>query len=192
MTPQAHLSAHPPLAREEGFLHYVAREGRTFLRWTIVACLIAIVFCMVSPLWVIALVPAAVLVVAYVLLLLTNEVERRSDVAAHAVLESRETAVLDDIVDDEAEADQLAPRAAALVKRESKIAAAIIGSVLIVALVIAGLLVPGPVLAIGALVLFAYMLLVAAPLWLGWIEDDIEIETTRLDNEHEPAAVKGE
>ena len=34
--------------------------------------------------------------------------------------------------------------------------------------------VPPKLLMLAAFVLFAYMLLVMAPVWLGWIEDDID------------------
>lgn len=183
MEPSIETTLTQTAGREEGFLHYLAREGREFLRWTIGACLIAIVVCMVT-IWFAAIVPAVILLVAYVLLVLANEVERRSDVQAHAVLELRESAIASDIINDEAESGQLAPVEAAIIRRESKTAIAIIVSVSLAALLIAAIAFPSPVLAIGAFVVFAYMLLVAAPLWLGWIEDDIEDETHRLQHTH--------
>src|SRR5690606_978877 len=98
------------------------------------------------------------------------------DVAAAA--ERGATATDVDVFEDQADADQIPPDQAAIIRRESKIGVAIFLSVLLIALFIAGIAFPLPVLAIGAFVVFAYMLFVAAPLWLGWIEDDIE-ETSR-------------
>jgi membrane protein implicated in regulation of membrane protease activity len=170
----------------EGFLHYVAREGRWFLRWTMVACVIAIVICMVSPgFYFVAVVPALVLLVAYVLLLLANEVERRSDVVAHEMLEQAETAVASDVVDDHADDAAIDADSAHLIKRESKTVVGIVLAIMIAALLIASLVLDFRLVAIGAFVVFAYMLLVAAPLWLGWIEDDIELEKQRLNSSGE-------
>ncbi len=182
--------AQPQLGREEGFLHYIAREGRSALRWTLVLCMIAIIACMVSPgFYFVAVVPALILFVAFVLLVLVNEVEARSDVQAHEILERRETATVVDVVDDHAEDHQLQPVQAELVKREGRTIAIILAAVMIIATLIAGIFFNSTVVAIGAFVVFAYMLLVAAPLWLGWIEDDIEIETHRIEHLPPPAGV---
>lgn len=170
------------LREREGFLHYLAREGRTGLRWTILGCIIAIVVCMVSPgFYFVAVVPAVVLLFAYVLLQFAGVVERRSDVVAHNILERSETAMVADVTDDHAEDHQLAPEHSHLVKRESKIAVGIIIAVMLTAVLIASIVLDFKVVAIGAFVVFAYMLLIAAPLWLGWIEDDIEDTSANLN-----------
>jgi hypothetical protein len=177
--------------REEGFLHYVAREGRVVLRWTIGACLVAIVACMVSPgFFFLAVIPAIVLLAAYILLLLANEIERRSDSVAHEALERAETAGFVDVVEDHAEDDQLEAVQAEIVKRESRVGITILVAVLIVASIIAFVIFDLKLLAIGAFVLFAYMLLIAAPFWLGWFNDDIEDETHKLQGEPQSARVK--
>jgi membrane protein implicated in regulation of membrane protease activity len=179
------------LERDEGFLHYVAREGRWILRWTMVVCVIAIVVCMVSPgFYFVAVVPALVLLAAYAALVFTNAVERRSDTEAHRVLVDSETAVMDDVMENHAEDDQLAPAQADLVKRETRIGLLIVGAVLLIAVGLAMIYLPWQVTALGAFVLFAYMLLIAAPLWLGWFNDDIELESRRIENKPEPAQVK--
>ena len=193
-----------PDAQEEGFLHYLAREGQSKLRIILIVCLIAMVALMVSPLWFAASVPAVVLLAAYILLVLATEVERRTnsrmqagdmqrgdagDVAAAADRGATVTVTATDVdvFEDQADADQFPPDQAAIIRRESKIGVAIFLSVLLIALFSAGIAFPLPVLAIGALVVFAYMLLVAAPLWLGWIEDDIE-ETSRRVGDQPPAS----
>jgi membrane protein implicated in regulation of membrane protease activity len=179
------------IGHQEGFLHYVAREGRWMLRWTMVACVAAIVLCMVSPgFYFVAVVPALVLLGAYAALVFTNVVERRSDKEAHRVLVDSETAIAEDVVEDHAEDDQLGPVQTDLIKRETRIAMVIVGAVLLIALGMALIFLPWQATALGAFVLFAYLLLLAAPLWLGWFNDDIELETRRVENQPESAQVK--
>lgn len=173
---------------EEGFLHYLAREGRVALQWTIVLSLIATAAMMVTPFWFLAFIPAGILLASYVLLTITNEVERRSDEEAHEVLERSETAVVGDIEHDAAEDGKLHPRDARLVKRESKAGIAILAGIMVIALLFAAFKLPAQVVAIGAFVVFAYMLLIAAPFWLGWFNEDIEHESQRLDHEDQEAS----
>lgn len=177
--------------RDEGFLHYIAREWRWILRWTMVVCIIAIVLCMVSPgFYFLAVVPALILLAAYAALVFTNEVERRSDKEAHSVLMHSETAVVEDVVEDHAEDDQLPQDQANLVKRETRVALLIVGAVLLVAVGLALVFLPWQATALGAFVLFAYLLLIAAPFWLGWFNDDIEMESRRMQNKPESPQVK--
>src|SRR4029453_106906 len=126
------LTPNKQLGREEGFMHYVAREGRVFLRWTIVVCIIAIVICMVSPgFYFVAVVPAIVLLLSYILLVLANEIERRSDVEAHDVLERAETATVDDVIDDHTDDNQIQPVSFQIIKRESKTVVGIVAAVML-------------------------------------------------------------
>jgi 1,4-dihydroxy-2-naphthoate octaprenyltransferase len=180
-----------PASREEGFLHYMAREGRHILRWIIGASLVAIVICMVT-IWFAAIIPAIILMAAYVLMVIAREVERRSDAEADAVFESAEVAHAGDVVEDHAEDDQLAPAQAELVYRESRTGFIIVLAVMAAAALIAFILFDLKVLAIGALVVFSYVMFIAAPLWLGWFNDDIEDETRRLEGFPQSARVKTE
>jgi len=191
-TPTMHVEhAHAAHGHEEGFLHYVAREGRVFLQWTTVLSLFATVGMMVTPFWFLAIIPAGILLASYILLTLTNEVEKRSDGQAHAELERSETAAIVDIDHDAADAGRLHPRDAHLVKREGKTAIAIVVAIMVIALLFAAFKLPAQVFAIGAFVVFAYMLLIAAPLWLGWFNDDIEDETHRIEHDAEKATGQG-
>jgi hypothetical protein len=176
---------------EEGFLHYIAREGRVFLRWTIGICIIAIVGCMVSPgFFFVAVIPALLMLAAFVLLVLANEVERRSDTVAHDALERTEKATINDLIENHAEDDQLPAATAHLVRREGRTGIVILVSAMVVAVMIAFIMFDFRLFAIGALVIFAYMLLISAPLWLGWFNDDIEDESRRMEGLPESAAVK--
>jgi 4-hydroxybenzoate polyprenyltransferase len=171
--------------REEGYLHYVAREGRWALRWCIGLCIVGIAITMITPLWFVAFVPAGVMLLCGILLVLANYVEKRSDRAAHEVVERAETAPIQGIVEDHAEDDRVAPVTQKIVERESKTGLVILFIVVLAALLIAFIFLPTPVFAIGALVVFAYMLLLMAPVWLGWFNDDIEDETKRLEQAEE-------
>jgi hypothetical protein len=177
--------------RDEGFLHYMAREGRHILRWIIGISLVAIVVCMVT-IWFAAIIPAIILMAAYVLMVIAREVERRSDAECDAKFEEATVAKTTDVVEDHAEDDQLAPAQAELVYRESKTGFIIVIAVMLAAALIAFILFDLKLLAIGALVLFAYMMLIAAPLWLGWFNDDIEDESRRLEGFPQSARVKTE
>jgi hypothetical protein len=84
-----------------------------------------------------------------------------------------------------AEDDRLTPATQELVKRESKAGLVILFVAILAALLIAFIFLPTPVFAIGALVVFAYMLLLMAPVWLGWINEDVEQETQRLEHAEE-------
>jgi uncharacterized membrane protein len=191
MNAPAEFAPQTDLNAREGFLHYVAREGRIALRWTMLICIVAIVVCMVSPgFFFVAVIPAGVLLLAYVLLLLANLVERRSDRESHAALEQSETAGVADVVEDHTEDDQLAPDHAEIVKRETKVALAIIGGALLIGLGVAAIFLPARVLAIGAFVFFAYMLFIAMPVILGWFNDDVEMESRRLNDEPPPAQAR--
>lgn len=158
----------------ESYLHFAAREARLALRWLVILSAIATVVTMVIA-WFFALIPAMLLLVFYVLLAMTNIIEHRST-GPHE--------------EDEEMAGPRAEAAAAptpheielAIKRESddafdartmRIIIEIVAGLSVIALVIAGLLFGWELLAIGAVVLLAYMLLIAAPVWLGWIEDDV-------------------
>lgn len=176
--------------REEGFFHYVAREGRVVLRWVMVIAAVCTVITMMSPMLFLAPFPAGVLLAAYLLLLAADQVERRSDAVAHAALERREVAIDGDKIDDHTEDDQVAPVPAAIIRRESMHGAIALGAILVVALVYAAIKLPWEVFAIGAFVVFCYMIMVAAPVWLGHFESDIEIQQHRMENKPEPAKVR--
>jgi hypothetical protein len=179
---QIHAQQAPVKPHAEGYLHYLARESRSALRWCIALCIVGIVAIMVSPVWFIAFIPAAVMLVCVILLAVANRVERSSDAAAHTALEYREVAVHDDVIDDMAEAHQFKPHSMAIMKREGVWAFILIGCVLLGALLVAYVLVPTPLFAIGALVVFAYMLLLCAPALLGAFNDDVEYTTEQLNN----------
>jgi hypothetical protein len=60
--------------REEGYLHYLAREGRWALRWCIGLCIVGIAITLITPLWFVAFVPAGVMRLCGILLVIANNV----------------------------------------------------------------------------------------------------------------------
>jgi membrane protein implicated in regulation of membrane protease activity len=181
------------LNRDEGFLHYVAREGRVALRWVMGVCMALIVLFMVSPgFFFVAVLPAIVLLAAAILYYAASVVEARSDREAHEVVERHEVAVVGDVVEDHTEDDQLAPQEAQLVKRESTIALIMIGCALTAAIIVAMFLLPWHVTLLGVFLLFAYIIFISAPFWLGWFNNDIEDESRRLEGKPQSARVKTE
>jgi uncharacterized membrane protein len=184
MEPTIHVTPGPVHLEQEGFLHYVAREGRVALRWIIGISLIATLAVMVSPLLFLAPIPALVLLASYILFMLTREVERRSDPVADRAMIARETAGDAEVMEDAAEMQQVHPDTMRIVKREGVTGVAILAGVMVIALLIACFTLPWEVIAIGSFVVTAYMLLVAAPVLLGWIEDDIEDTEARHVREH--------
>jgi hypothetical protein len=179
MEPTIHVQPGPAQVENEGFLHYLAREGRVALRWIIGISLIATLAVMVSPFLFLAPIPALVLLVSYVLFMLTREVERRADPVADQAFALRENAGESEVMENASEMQQVHPDTMHIVKREGVTGVAILAGVMVIALLIACFTLPWEVVAIGAFVVTAYMLLVAAPVLLGWIEDDIEIVNAR-------------
>ena len=179
MEPTIHVEPGPVRLEHEGFLHYMAREGRVALRWIMGISLIATLAVLVSPFLFLSPIPALVLIASYILFIMTREVEKRADPVADRAIMSRETAVDAEVVEDAADMDQVHPDTMHVVKREGTTGVAILAGVMVIALLIACFTLPWEVVAIGAFVVTAYMLLVAAPVLLGWIEDDIEITGAR-------------
>jgi len=159
------------------------------LRWTMVVCIIAIIACMVSPgFYFVAVVPAIVLLAAYTTLVFTNVAERRT--TDDSAEEGELTAEMDDVMEDHAEDDQWQPDNAKIVRRETKIGVSILGVVLLAAFIIASVLLPWGVVVLGGFVIFAYLLFIAMPLWLGWFNDDVDIETQRQSDMPDPKQAK--
>jgi hypothetical protein len=175
------------LAREEGYVHYLAREGRWVLRWCIGLCIVGIVITMVTPLWFVAFIPAGVMLVCGILLYAANVIERKSDREAHEVTEAAEEAIVTDVMESHAEDDRVGPVTEKIVKRESKTAIVILCVVVLAALLVAFIRFNSGQFArifpIAALVVFAYMILLMAPVWLGWFNEDIERQTRRHEED---------
>ncbi len=163
--------------KEERFVHFLARESRFVLRILVIGALAATILSMVS-LWYLAIIPAIFLLVAYAALLMVREVEHRTEEPGTGappppVVAERET--IHDEPGEPLNAEQFK-----LVARESKTGLWILLGVGVAAICFALVatfafdLISPQFLLLAAFVLFAYILLVMAPVWIGAIEDDIE------------------
>jgi hypothetical protein len=166
-------SGSSPARREESFVHFVAREGRVVLRILVIGSLIATAVTMIT-FWFWAFVPAVVLLISWGLLLITNDLEERTHVEGEMPLDRAEAAT--PAVPDQSRALHLPGHEVpdAVFKRESRLGIEVAIGVGLAALILCGILMPWKLLAIGALVVFAYMLAIMAPVWLGALEDDID------------------
>jgi hypothetical protein len=135
----------------------------------------------------IAIVPAVLLLAAFIVLMIAHVIERRTlqpgdphdETAEDQQRLHREGVVLR--ADPDIARKQRIQEAVEAKSRRTIVG--IIVSIAVAALVIA-VLVFGrqfELLMIGGFILFAYMLLVATPVWLGWLNDEAEFEAHRLE-----------
>jgi hypothetical protein len=178
----------PTNVPHESALHFFAREGQLVLRWTIGALVLITIGTMVTfYFW--AILPATLLLVAFLALQLTNVVERRS---AHRP-DANDTLLETGVVASEAPWTEVAPVAEAapardesetnmampLLKHESKVVLIGVLALLVLAALVAGVIFGGVTMLLAIPFVFAYLLILGAPVWLAAIEDDIEDETAR-------------
>ncbi len=170
---------HGGAAHAESLTHFAAREGQLVLRWIAIGSAMATVATMVV-FWFWAIIPALVFLASLCLLFIANEVEARTTRGSQpqtALPRTQASAVLHY----ESHRDEIPM---SIVVRESKTAMKIMVGVGLAALVLAAIAFGWQWLGFGTLLIFSYMIFVMAPVWLGWIEDEIEEETERL--QHEP------
>lgn len=163
---------------DESLVHGLAHDAQVILRIAVLAGVAATILVMMT-FWFWAIVPGAFLFVAYVLLLATNLIERRTthrqaevvNDAAHTLPVSRP---LDDatLMPQQQKVEKVIHHRLTWIGVEVAVAAALL------ALLLASLVLEWEIVALGALILFAYIVLVSTPVWLGWMEDDV-IETER-------------
>jgi fatty acid desaturase len=172
---------------EESAVHFFAREAKIVLRWAVLIFGLATVMSMIAffPL---AIVPAIALLASFVLLMIAHRIELRSAQPGDPHDETAED--LERIKREEATAT-VDPEAIkqerideAVERTWHRTAAGIIVGVAVIALAIAAIIFGPELLILGGFILFAYMLLVAAPVWLGWLNDEAEGEAERME---EPA-----
>jgi len=176
----------PHEARGETALHFCAREVQVTLAWT-VRLLIPVTAVTAITFWFWAIIPAVLAVAAYLALLVTNVVERRSDHRELGTV-SADAAAGGDVVEIEDEAAdagrpgwQRRTVGWALFKHEVILFSIGVAVVFVVAVVIAVTLFGKASVLLAALFLFAYILLITSPVWFAALEDDIEDTSQRLD-----------
>lgn len=177
-----------PAGPAEKFLHYLAREGQTILRIILILSIAAAAICM-ATIWILAFIPLVVFAVAYVLLALCGRVER----ATRTVDDDRRQLEAEQAEQQHrAEAENRPARHPLVPGRELPPGvlwhdATIVGEVLIAlgvgAALIAVILLPREARIIGAVVFFAYMMLLMAPVWLAWFTQQGEAAREEQDDD---------
>ncbi len=170
---------HGGAAHAESLTHFAAREGQLVLRWVANGSAAATVATMVV-FWFWAIIPALVFLASICLLFVANEVEARTTRGSQpqAALPGTQASA---VSHDESHRDEIP---ISIIVREAKTGLKIVVGAGAAALVLAAIAFGWQWLGFGTLLIFSYMIFVMAPVWLGWIEDEIEEETERL--QHEP------
>lgn len=169
---------------QEGFIHFLAREGQRALRWAVGLSVAATVFTMIVMFyW--AILPAMASLFFFILLLISNFVEERTnqpgDPVNDIIAPERGIEERADIIEN----PQQHHVTMQVRRRLTRTIAGIVIGIAVAAVMMAGILFGIELLAIGGLIVFAYWLLIAAPLWLGWLNDEAEEETQRAEAEAE-------
>lgn len=172
----------------ESYLHLLAREFRAVLRWTVlVSGIVTVVSMFTIFYW--AILPALVLLISCCLLGLANEVERRTpgphdDPIEQAIAAAEQAAA--DAEADPVQREKKAVNKAVDGKVTTTVTEILIGAAVLAVIlgaVVAWIFIGWQMLALGAMILFAYILFVGAPVWLGWIEDEAEETQHRVEHE---------
>ncbi|MBT8485009.1 MAG: hypothetical protein HKO59_02180 [Phycisphaerales bacterium] len=177
----------PDATDGENAVHFFAREGQIWLRWTVQILLVVTILTMVT-FWFWAVVPATALLIAYGALMFVNAVEKRSDQSPAASVETaapEADAEAGEVYEDAgAEVAQVMPEVAMpLLKHETKVLSILVGAVLLLAAIMALVFFGGKTMLIAIPFLFAYILLLCLPVWLAAFEDDVEEVSDRLGGE---------
>jgi hypothetical protein len=162
--------------REEPVLHTIARESVWILRWIVGLSLVATAV-MMATFFFWALVPGIILIISYGLLVMATDLERRTNSQPDGEY-TFQAVELGNFTPEEraaraearAKEDQIQP---VIDNRVTRITIEVLCGAIFLGVVYAGVLFGWQLFAIGALVLVAYIIFVMAPVWLGWMEDEV-------------------
>lgn len=165
------VPAAPRSGAWRSFLHVVARDFTWLLRGACIVLLIASVIFM-ATFWYAAIASIALLLVCYALLVMAEGIDHWTDDAPDAA--ARAAIAPPPSRPTPQEADEII-RTAAWERRGGRIVVEILlGAAVIAAAAAFSSGVPWEVLPIAALVVFGYAILVTTPMWLAWLEEDLE------------------
>jgi len=176
-------------APHEPWTHALARESRALLRMLVIIMMLATVITMITfPFW--GIFPAILLLVVYGMLWLANIAEHRSRTGKH--IPANEAAEMSEVDVDEAEgveeseaAHRTEPHVAmeeipmSTLLKESITGAEIVVGIAVAAVIIGAMLFHPTMLALALLFLFPYMIVLLAPVWLGWFSKELRDEDLR-------------
>lgn len=177
---------------QESTMHHFAREAKRVAVWGIL--IFAVVTGITAVTAIFWIIPAAILVVNVVLFGVATIIEsmtrRPGDPHDETAEEQQARQAAESAVESE-ESRRVEKReliADAVTSHTAKIVAGILAGLTVLALLLAGILLQPQLVFIGGMILVAYMLLVAAPAWLGWLNDEAE----EVEHEVERGAKTGE
>ena len=166
-------------ASRESTIHHIARETKRVAVWGIL--IFAVVTALTAVTAIFWIIPAAILVVNVVLFGVSAIIEgmtrRPGDPHDETAEEQQARQAADSAAVESEESRRVAKRelvADAVSSHTAKIVAGILAGLTVLALLLAGILLQPELMLIGGMILVAYMLLVAAPAWLGWLNDEAE------------------
>jgi membrane protein implicated in regulation of membrane protease activity len=171
-------STHTNATDRESIVHFLARESELILKWVLGLSLVATVVMLMS-FFVLAWIPAGVAFCAYIGLTISREVERHEERKGGGLAEvthPEEIPVAEHAEVMERAAEPMNEEEKSLMKREGLTIFLILSGIGVAAIAVALIVLQVSLqwLLIAGFFVFCYMLLIAAPLWLGWIEDDID------------------
>lgn len=182
---QAYASDGAPNAvHHESATHFFAREAKLVLRWAVFIFGAATILTFMTFFF-FAIVPAIALVASLALLMIVSFIEKQTtqpgdphDETAEDQLRTRETQQSAEVDPEAAKQIRIDD---AVERKSARIIIGIVVSVAVIALIIAGVMFGRELFIIGGFIFFAYMLLVATPVWLGWLNDEAEDEVHRIE-----------
>lgn len=167
--------------RTESFMHVIARDFQWLLRGLCVLLLIGTAVAMVV-FWYAAIPLVLLLVLCYALLVIADGVEQRTTDEPTAAPRIRvDAAAAAAQVRQAAEAERAIEQRRRLEPRLTRIALEVLAGALVLGAVGAGLAIGAfgwKLLPIALLVLTGYAILVTTPMWLAWMEDDVDETST--------------
>ncbi len=180
------------VAHQESTVHFVAREARRVAVWGIL--IFAVVTAITAVTAIFWIIPAAILVVNVVLFGVATIVEsmtrKPGDPHEETAEEqqARQAATSSVATEESRRLEKKELIADAVTSHTAKIVAGLLAGLTVLALLLAGIVLQPQLVLIGGMILVAYMLLVAAPAWLGWLNEEAE----EVEHEVERDAKAGE
>lgn len=168
-------------AHEESLTHYLARQSQLVFRWGVMIFAATTAFAIIT-FYPLAIIPGGLLALNLVLLAIAKYVEQRT---------YHEGDPHDETAEEQAQVPPPPPPSSEVIEQEAvsravesrtaKIIAGILVTATIIALGIAAAIFDLQLLILGGFILFVYILFVTTPVWIGWLNDEAEEETHRVE-----------
>jgi hypothetical protein len=177
--------------RPESVAHWVAHTASVFLRPVFLIFLTATIVLM-ATFWPLAVVTGFLAVAVGTVLWVSGRVEDHTEAGTApgsmpTAIENIDPAEEARIIHEEDRADEVEAR---VILHESRTVAGIVVGLAILAVLVGVTLFEWPMVALGVAIVFLYMAIVSTPVWLAWIEGEVE-EQHRQEAGAAPATEEG-